>query len=475
MSQITESERSARIQQLLAELHKMPPEKHETVRMSWTAGDPLLDVVRIGVDEVLLNPQSHRIRAQLQDDPEWQALSNEPFSEPAQRLIEDHVRAARKPEDFAALKESLLQDGQTEPGVMTHTGLLINANTRVVALREVEDPLKRVVRLAVLPSTAMPEDLALLELRLQMQKELKVEYTMTNELLFIEELAVKRHMSPAQIAKELRIFPDSARKGETEVQLRLRLLDLVRTMQRVPSKPLGLTFFDERIKLEQLREVHRVYAPLLEEDPTTAKAYLESFLLSISVGVSAVHQIREVDEAFMGSYMLPLLEEDDGIGQVADALVAPRDGARGSASPSGVNLLAGPDADSDEEDQSTLVDTARLIDLVNDSDKRIEVPGTNFILDQDEVKEALKTAISVGIKDKRRVQKDEDQLAAPSAAVKAATQQVTRAKEALAAVRDEPEFDERCRKKLEAAFKKLSRTSHDLEDALAKAGVISKA
>ncbi len=474
MSQITESERISRIQQLLAELHKLPPEKHETVRMSWTAGDPLLDVVRIGVDQVLLNPQSHRIRAQLQDDPEWEVLSADPFSEPAQRLIEHHVRAARKPEDFSALKESLLQDGQTEPGVMTHTGLLINANTRVVALREVEEPLKRLVRLAVLPPTAMPEDLALLELRLQMQKELKVEYTMTNELLFIEELAVKRHMSPAQIAKELRIFPDSPRKGETEVQLRLKLLDLVRTMQRVPSKPLGLTFFDKRIKLEQLREVHRVYAPLLEEDPAAAKAHLESFLLSISVGVSAVHQIREVNAAFMSSYMLPLLEEDEGIGHVADALVAPREGEGASAWPSGVGLLAGPNADSGEDDGATLVDTSRLIDVVTESDKRVEVPGTNFIVDQDQVKEALKTAISVGIKDKKRVQKDEDQLAAPSSAVKSATQQVTRAKEALVAVRDDPDFDDRCRKTLEAAFKKLTRTSRDLEGVLVKAGIISK-
>jgi hypothetical protein len=56
VSQITESERVTRVQQLLAELHKMPPEKHETVHMPWTAGEPLLEVIRIGVDEVLLNP-----------------------------------------------------------------------------------------------------------------------------------------------------------------------------------------------------------------------------------------------------------------------------------------------------------------------------------------------------------------------------------------------------------------------------------
>jgi hypothetical protein len=471
VSQITESERVSRVQQLLAELHKMPPEKHETVHMPWTAGEPLLEVIRIGVDEVLLNPQSHRIRAQLQDDPEWEALSREPYGEPAQKLIERHVRAARTPEQFSALKQSLLEDGKTDPGVMTHTGLLINANTRVVALREVEDPLKQSIRVAVLPPTAKPEELALLELRLQMQKQLKVEYTMTNELLFIEELSVKRGMSAAQIATELRIAPESARKGESEVQLRLKLLDLVRIMQRLPTEPLRLTFFDERISLEQLRELYRVYTPLLESDARAARTYLESFLLSIAVGVSAVHQIRHVDADFMSSYMLPSLEDDELVGPVADALAARTGAAAPSSQPSGVELL-----DARELDDGELpdVDTARLIDVVTAADKRVEVPGTNFILDQDEVKEAVKAAITVGIKDKKRVQKDEDQLAAPSAAVKQATQQITRAKEALLAVRNDPDFDERLRKTLEAAYKKLNRTSRDLEALLIKTGVLPK-
>ena len=112
----------------------MPPEKHETVRMPWTSGDSLLDVIDIGVDEVLLNPQSHRIRAQLQDDPEWEQLGTSPHAEAVQRLVERHVRDARTAEEFSAPKDSLVREGRSDPGVMTHTGLLINANTRVVAL-----------------------------------------------------------------------------------------------------------------------------------------------------------------------------------------------------------------------------------------------------------------------------------------------------------------------------------------------------
>jgi hypothetical protein len=61
-------------------------------------------MVSIGVDEVLLNPHSHRIRSQLQDDPPWVDLTKDPFSEAAQRTIERHVRDARAPDEFQALK-----------------------------------------------------------------------------------------------------------------------------------------------------------------------------------------------------------------------------------------------------------------------------------------------------------------------------------------------------------------------------------
>jgi hypothetical protein len=471
VAQITEAQRVARIAQLLSALHKMPPEKHETVRMPWSgSGEPLLDVIRIGVDEVVLNPQSHRIRAQLQDDPEWEQLGKDPFSEAAQRVVERHVREARSAEAFAALKNSLVSEGQSDPGVMTHTGLLINANTRAVALRTVDDPGLRYIRVAVLPSTAKPDELALLELRLQMQKELKVEYTMTNELLFIEELSVKRNLSAAQIARELRIKTDSAKKGENEVRLRLKLLDLIRIMQKIPTKPLALTFFD-RVKLEQLRDVQRIYASLIEREPSRAREHLESFLLSIAVDIKAVHELRHVDSSFMADFMLPQLEEDEAVGPFADALVVPPDARPQVSRPPGVSALLGGE---DEDSADPTVDVQHLIDVVTSRDKRVVVPGTNVVLDRDDFKDALKSAVTLGIKDKKRVKRDEDQLAAPTTAVKQATQQVATAKEALLSVRDDPEFDDRRRKTLEAAHKKFVRACRDLERTLVKVGIITK-
>jgi hypothetical protein len=348
---------------------------------------------------------------------------------------------------------------------MTHTGLLINANTRAVALRDVEDPGRRHLRVAVLPPTVKQEELTLLELRLQMQKDLKVEYTLTNELLFVEELSTVRQLSAQQIARELRIHPDSPKKGAAEIEAYLQYLDLIRIMQRIPARQLPLTFFNA-IKREQLRDIHRARSTLLQTDPARAQAHLENFLLSVAVGIKAVHEIRQIDADFMAEYMLPQLEEDEGlVGKFATQLVTAPNEA--TSRPAGVDMLM-----TDEILETSAVDTRHLINVVTSRDKTVPVPGTHFTLERDDVKDALKTAVAAGIKDKKREQKDEDQLAAPTTAVKNATKQLSHAKDAFLAVQHDPDFDQRRRKTLEAAVNKLGRVSRDLKTTLVKAGVL---
>lgn len=465
MAQITSAQRGQRIQQLLNELNKVPPERHEVERLPALTGEPILcPVIKLGVDEVLLNHRSHRVRAQLEDDQDWQEFSKDPHSEPAQRLIERYVKRARSDEEFNTLKESLRIEGQTDPGVMTSDGVLINANTRAVAMRELDDPNSRWIRVAVLPQTAQPEQLGLLELRLQMRKELKVDYTLTNELLFIEELSCERKLSDAQIARELRL-PGGDKKGASEVNLRLRLLDLIRQLQRIRSQQLPLTFFDT-LGYEQLREVHRSHAALLEHDPAAAQRYLESFLLSVSVGVTPVHQIRSIDEHFMAEYMLPQLEEDELVGDFASKLAAAPPESGPGESAGGARIAREDDGGVEE------VDAKGLIEIVTGRDKRVEVSDTKFVLDRDDIRDSLKAAIITGVKEKKRDSRDADKLEAPIAAVKAATRELGKALDALAAVAHDSDFDQRRRKSLEAAHKKLKRSARSLEAELVKTEII---
>lgn len=463
---VTEAQRIQRIKELLGELNKVPPEKHEVIRVPGPGNEPRhCQVIKIHVDEVVLNPRSHRVRAQLEDDPEWAEHKDDPFSEAAQAVIQRQVREARSREEFAALKESLASEGQTEPGVVTSKGVLINANTRVVALREVDDPNKRYIRVAVLPDTLQPDELALLELRLQMQKELKVDYSLTNELLFIEELSVERSMLPAQIAKELRIG-ETAKKGESEVTLRLKLLDLLRTMQQVPRDGLRLTFFDD-LGYEQLRDLHRAYNAVVDNDPAEATNILEAFLLSVSVGVTPVHHLRRIDPDFIPEYMLPQLEEDEILGPHAAKLASLP--LQETSKPAGVGALLTGDGDGSAE-----VNVRGLIDIVTQRDHKVLIPGTNLVLERDDVKDALKTAIINGVSEKRRDDSASDRLQAPIERMRAAAKQVDKCTEACEGLIGTAEFDDSRRKTLEVAFKRLQKNFRLLEAELVKAGVTKK-
>jgi hypothetical protein len=473
MAQVTQQQRILRIEELLRDLNKMPPEKHEVVRLPWPGSDHLLcQVIQISAEEVLLNPRSHRVRSQLQDNAEWQDVSADPYSSAAQKVVERLVRAARSEDDFAALRDSLLKEGQTDPGVITYDGVLVNANTRAVAISSIDDPGKRYLRVAVLPSTASPDEMSLLELRLQMQKELKVDYTLTNELLFIEELSNERHLPDSQIARELRIFPESPKKGEAEVNLRLRLLDLIRHLQHIPSGGLPISFFDD-LSYEQLREVHRAHQSLLDRDPAEAERYLESFLLTVAVGITPVHKIRKIDTAFMTRYMLPQLEDDEQVGRFATEL-ATSPVATPPEGPRGARALMGPTASATVPDGEPQVDAKRLIDLVTGRDNTVQVPNSNFSFDKKDVVEAIKAAVTTGIKDKDRDLRDENKLDAPIDAVRTANTAMARALDNLAVVASDPEFDAKRRKTLEAAFKRLVRTQRALETALTKSGILGK-
>jgi hypothetical protein len=473
VAQITEAQRVQRIRGLLNELEKIPPEQHAVQEIPWTGNaSKFCKVIKIRADEVLLNPESHRLRAQLQDDPRWEELGKEPLGEQAQKVLAEHVKKARSGEAFAALKESLLREGQTNPGVMTHKGVLINANTRAVAISELDDPARRYIRVAVLPETAQQSELALLELRLQMQNELKEEYSLTNELLFVEEMSIKHEMPPAQIARDLRLSVDKPKKGEEEVRLRLEVLDLLRQMQKIPAEGLKLTFFDEQdVKLEQLRGLLGRYRPIADADPPRARQILENWLLSVAVGVSNVHALRRVDEHFAADWMLPNLEEDEEIGTLAPALLT-GSAENGGAKPTGVEELMGGGESAINDGER--IGAKKLLDVVTQSDKRVVVPGTSVTLDRDELKGAVKAAMVTGVRDKRREEASADKLEAPLEHLKNASRSLEKSMEALRAVHGDQDFDEKRRKSLGVGFNKLRRIFRSLETTFEKYSIPSK-
>ena len=233
MAQITEQQRVRRIQQELEAAEQAAARQAVRRGADPGRGDRApLPGDRLPGGRCAVEPDSHRLQSQLQGDPGWLELQKAPYSDKAQQLLERYIRDARTPDQFRQLRDSLEKDGQEYAGVMTYKGVLINANTRAVAIRDLTDHKKRYVKAAVLPKDVPDPDLALLELRLQMQKDLKEPYSLTNELLFIEEMYKKFHTDPRQIAEDLRFA--SGKRGENEVKLRMKLLDF---HPRAPADP----------------------------------------------------------------------------------------------------------------------------------------------------------------------------------------------------------------------------------------------
>lgn len=465
MPVLTEQQRTQQIQQRLKALDKQPPDRPFAVELIQIGGDECrCPVISFPAEDVLLNPHSHRLQSQLQGDAEWCELADDPYSARAQQVLERQVREARSGDAFQALKESLLRDGQEQAGVMTHRGVLINANTRAVAIRTFDDPTRRNIKAAVLPETVRDSELALLELRQQMQRDLKAPYSLTNELLFIEEMYTKHKTPIPEIARHLRY--GTGRKGEQEVSLRLKLLTFIRQLQKIPEGGLKLTFFDE-VKVQHLKDLQAKHEAMAAKDETAAGQLLQNWLLSVKVGLIAVHKLRFVDERFDVEYMFPRLEEDEGLGMFATTLVTTASGNGEAATPAGVSALLG----SKPTTPAATSVASNLLNLLNNDDKRIEVkkPGANnpVQLDRRDVHEAIKAATFTGVRDKEGDDRNDNKLDAPAAAIKAATKGLEKAVIAVSKVHDDPEFDKGRRSKLAMHLKKHRKAVKNTEASFA--------
>ena len=167
---------TARIAEIAAKVN----ESRETHSVPWQNSFLSLPVITLSLDSILLNPKSYRIRAQIESSPrarerEWE---QNPLDESLQEIIETILTETA---GFRELADNLSEQGQLEPGIVTHAGMLVNGNTRAVALREIGEGY---IRVAVLPNSATEAEYTQLEARLQLAREYKQEYTLTNELLF---------------------------------------------------------------------------------------------------------------------------------------------------------------------------------------------------------------------------------------------------------------------------------------------------
>ncbi len=280
----------------------------ETVTIEWRGKSQPITVISMPIELLNYNPDTHRIRAQTSVNPVLEKeLVTDPYGAAAQNflhqlLMGDPADPAKIDSAFTALKEDISSHGQSDPGIITRAGVLINGNTRCAALRELGE---LNLRVGVLPPDASHDDLLSIELSLQLRKDHKRDYSFMNSLIALEERAALGQLA-SRIQSDFRI------KATTYEQRRWILAFVKEAIER--SEVMGpggqksaLRLIDFETHQGKLEELYRAYTTLKPKAPDKAEALREQRLLALALDKSKT-DLRLIEPDFAERYMKHVLQ-----------------------------------------------------------------------------------------------------------------------------------------------------------------------
>ena len=254
-----------------------------------------LEVITLPITLLLLNHDNSRLTAQLVDHPKKSSVELNPFSEETQSIIASLLRST---ESFKTLLEELKKFGQQNPGLISRDGLLINGNTRLVALREIG---AQGIDVAVLPEDALASDFLDVEMSLQMQKLTHQDYTFTNRLLLM-----KRYLDRGHTKNELGAKMGWVKNVTKKVDQNIRLLNLIDEIRSQRNSHFPYEFFDN--KEQVLKDLDDEYQRLLNGNAfDEAESMKWTRISGMLLGVSK-DQVRAMDELFLNDEVFKRLE-----------------------------------------------------------------------------------------------------------------------------------------------------------------------
>jgi hypothetical protein len=278
----------------------------ETLTIEWRGKPSHFYVIDMQAGDLYYNPATHRVRAQRSHDIHRdELLDADPWSVESQEYLDFLLKAlpadpSRTDPDFIHLAESLRDYGQSDAGLITRDGVLVNGNTRRAAILQEYGP-AHAMRVAVLPESCTWDDVAAVELSLQLRKDHRRDYSYINRLLAIDEMAAQGASLPA-IATAFRSTVESCKRDQW-------VLSIVRTMikrSEASGRALPLVAFEDHT--EKLRELHRKYLKESASNPDKADVMLESRLSAIALGFSKT-DVRLIEHDFQDRYLHKALPE----------------------------------------------------------------------------------------------------------------------------------------------------------------------
>jgi hypothetical protein len=439
---------------------------------AWKPGDPNrpipwrgkrknVPVITVSVDAAVLNPRSHRIRAQIESHPMRDVIDSDPFSDEAQEIIAELLRET---EDFEDLKVNLKEEGQLEPGVVTHVGILVNANCRTVALRDLG---KKFIELALLPTDANEQDIDIIESQLQVARDYRREYSYTNQLLLVLDMKEKYGYSTEEIARRLQYAPSSNTKdlaaGAKVVEQMLRILRHVEDMRERSDGALPLTFFDSQ--KEALQQLDEAYEKARRLDPANARAIRSAYELGIAAHIG-YEPLRQVDAEFMDKYVREHLEEQELLNEHVEQLAGADGNTAAETEPEGIDILEETEG---EEDVPTTATTngsgqtlaERLTDILLKShgSETVELPTTDgkvVEVSREAMLTEVQDAMSQAAVERKADKGQANQLSQPINDLRSARRKLDSARDGFVKLTNNPQFDRsKFNQELEAAKRSL--------------------
>ncbi|MCU1418006.1 MAG: hypothetical protein JWP32_2180 [Schumannella sp.] len=273
-----------------------------SIEVAWRNGSERLPVIVMPIDALRYNPETHRIKAQRDFDPLGdKAIVDDPWGEAAQEYLGRLLAAlpldpSREDPQFLKLQENLREYGQKEPGIITPSGILINGNTRCAALRKNGETNMRV---AVLPTDWNWDDVALVELDLQMRRDYKRDYSYVNLLIALSE-----SVGVAGADQTAKAFHLAKKTLETHLWVLALLRDIV-DRSKVDGQSLNLRDFEtDQGKLDELQ---RAYFALHRSDPVAAERLKDARVLALLLDKSKT-DMRWVEDDFADTYLSRFVE-----------------------------------------------------------------------------------------------------------------------------------------------------------------------
>ncbi|MCD0443965.1 transcriptional regulator [Glycomyces sp. A-F 0318] len=277
------------------------------ITVPWRGGEEKhLYVIAVPVNLLYFNPDTHRVRAQRTLDPKRDdVLDADPWGEEAQDYLHHLLRC--KPSDpdkvdpdYTALKEELEAFDQREPGIITPDGVLVDGNTRCAALKDLG---REYIRVGVLPEDTSSDDINNVELRIQLRRDKRREYSYINQLMAIED-ELRKGRKEDDVAKDFNI---KVKTLQLDRQVYKMIIDVIERSEAPDGSRLRLVDFEDQ--QEKLRELQRDYSKLAKSNPQEAEQLKESRLAALFLSFPKT-SMRLVEPDFYDRYLARNLPDE---------------------------------------------------------------------------------------------------------------------------------------------------------------------